>query len=81
MKRKTQPDVPINEGKRREIIISVCLILVITFISFLPSLKNDFINWDDNEYVTENIMITDLSWENIKAIFSHFYMGHYHPLQ
>jgi tetratricopeptide (TPR) repeat protein len=80
MKRKTQPDVPINKGKRREIIISVCLVLVITFVSFLPSLKNDFINWDDNEYVTENITITDLSWENIKTIFSHFYMGHYHPL-
>jgi tetratricopeptide (TPR) repeat protein len=80
MKRKTQSHLPISKTKRREIIISICLILTITFVSFLPSLKNDFINWDDNQYVTENVTITDLSWENIKTIFSHFYMGHYHPL-
>ncbi len=66
--------------KNRETFISICLVLIITFISFSPSLKNDFINWDDNQYVYENPIIMGLSWENLKTIFSKFHMGHYHPL-
>ena len=71
---------PISKMKKRDLIISIGLILAITFISFFPSLKNDFVNWDDNSYVTENNLIMELSWETIKTIFNHFYMGHYHPL-
>ena len=42
--------------------LSILLILVVTFIAFYPSLKNDFVNWDDNVYVTENPVIRHLSW-------------------
>lgn len=66
--------------KKQQIILSICLILTITFISFSPSLKNDFANWDDNFYVTENPLIMELSWKSIKTIFNQYYMGHYHPL-
>jgi tetratricopeptide (TPR) repeat protein len=66
--------------KNYKIIPSLCLVLVIPAISLFPSLKNDFINWDDPQYVTENKTITELSWRNIKTIYSSFYMGHYHPL-
>ena len=66
--------------KNHKIILSLCLILAIPAISFFPSLKNDFLNWDDPQYVTENKMITELSWRNIETIFDSIYMGHYHPL-
>ena len=66
--------------EKRKIIISICLIFTITFVSFFPSLKNDFVNWDDDKYVTENPMIRDLSWKSIKAFFNSFFTGHYHPL-
>jgi tetratricopeptide (TPR) repeat protein len=66
--------------KNHKIILSLCLILAIPAISFSPSLKNDFLNWDDPQYVTENKMITELSWRNIETIFDSIYMGHYHPL-
>ena len=72
--------IPISIMKKRALIISICLILAVTFISFFPSLENDFVNRDDNLYVTNNSLITELSWENIKTIFSTSYMGHYHPL-
>jgi len=66
--------------KNRNILLSICLILAIPSISFFPCLKNDFINWDDQKYVTENKLIMELSWSNIGNIFNNFYMGHYHPL-
>ena len=33
-------------------------------------MNNDWVNWDDESFVIENQQVTDLSIENIKAIFS-----------
>jgi tetratricopeptide (TPR) repeat protein len=70
--------IPIT--KKQQILLSICLILTVTFISLSPSLENDFVNWDDDSYVTENPLIMELSWNSIKEIFSQYLMGHYHPL-
>jgi protein O-mannosyl-transferase len=56
------------------------LILVLTFLAYMPSLKNEFTNWDDPFYVINNSIIKDFSSGNIKRIFSEFCMGNYHPL-
>lgn len=48
----------------------LCLIFIIVFSAFLPSLKNGFLNWDDDIYVTANPLIRQLSGENIKRIFT-----------
>jgi protein O-mannosyl-transferase len=53
-----------------EIIIAVCLILVITFAAFSSSLNNGFTNWDDDVYVTNNSLIKDLTWGDVKRIFT-----------
>jgi len=66
--------------KNHKLLLSLCLILALPAISSLPCLKNDFINWDDQRYVTENKMIMEWPWNNIKSIFNSTYMGHYHPL-
>ncbi|MBK5284953.1 MAG: hypothetical protein JJE25_06090, partial [Bacteroidia bacterium] len=55
-------------------------IVVITFVAFFPALNNDFTNWDDAGYVTENPLVKSLSFQNLKAIFSTYVMGNYHPL-
>lgn len=55
-------------------------ILTLTITVFLPSLSNGFTNWDDPDYVLNNIFIRNFSFENIKAIFSEPYMGLYQPL-
>lgn len=54
--------------------------LALVFVVFLPSLTNDFVNWDDPKYVINNALIKDLSGKGIKAMFSSFYGGNYHPL-
>ncbi len=66
--------------KDRRIIISVCILLVITTVAFLPSLRNGFTNWDDDIYVTENPKIRELSWEKVGRIFASTHHGCYKPL-
>jgi tetratricopeptide (TPR) repeat protein len=57
-------------------------ILLITYIAYLPSLKNGFTNWDDNVYVPENVFIKSLKADNVKQIFNpdnHVSLN-YHPV-
>jgi len=61
-------------------IIIAAVIVIISAIVFYPSLENQFTNWDDPRYVTESEIIKDLSFENIKTIFSEPYFMNYHPL-
>lgn len=56
------------------------LVIVITFILYLPALQNSFTNWDDNDYVTENPHIKTISNENIQYIFNNPIAVNYHPL-
>ena len=64
--------------KKARIRIALVLIAVVTAISFLSSLDNDFTNWDDDEYVTENYVIRNLSWITLKTIFTSFYTDIYY---
>ena len=54
--------------------------LGLTFIALSPTLLNDFVNWDDQEYVLENLFIQGLSWDNLVYLFSHANASNYHPL-
>ena len=56
------------------------LALVVSFAAFLPVLRNDFIDWDDPVYVTQNPAVLDLSPHGIKNIFTSFHYGLYKPL-
>ena len=60
----------------------IVAILILTFISFYPSIKCRFISWDDPLYITESNLIKNLSFENIKNIFStsQAVALNYHPL-
>ncbi len=60
--------------------LSVILIALVTLVSFLSSLDNDFVNYDDTAHVTQNPLIRDLSWNNIKGIFSTPVISNYVPL-
>ena len=55
-------------------------IFMVSFAAFAPSLQNDFTNWDDPIYVTESTLIRDLSGPGIRAIFTRYVQGNYHPL-
>ena len=52
---------------------------IITFVVFLPALKNGFVNWDDYANLRDNLNFRGLSWQNIKWAFTTFHMGPYQP--
>ena len=57
-------------------------ILLLTAFAFSPSLKNTFTNWDDENYVLKNTLITELNGENLSRMFdpAHPVSSNYHPL-
>lgn len=58
--------------------VAVFIILLLTFIAYIPSLRAGFVNWDDPDYVSNNPMIKDIS--NLQMIFTRPIQGNYHPL-
>jgi tetratricopeptide (TPR) repeat protein len=63
---------------KKPLLVFVTIILV--FIAFSPSLKNGFVNWDDQAQVTENPLLREFSLGGIKTIFTTFHLLNYHPL-
>jgi protein O-mannosyl-transferase len=53
-------------------------IIIASFLAFVPALGADFVNWDDQDYVTNNSMITDLS--NWMLLLTRPVQGNYHPI-
>jgi len=62
------------------ILAAALLVGVITFMVFSPALRNDFIGWDDNLYVTESPFSIPLSAAAVGMMFSRFYFLSYTPL-
>jgi len=66
--------------KNLKVALLLFIIIISTAIAFYPSIHNDFTNWDDSYYVTNNHLIRELSWKNIKDIFSSSFVSNYVPL-
>ncbi|MEI6681691.1 MAG: tetratricopeptide repeat protein [Bacteroidota bacterium] len=60
--------------------VIVFFLLIVTFALYVPSLSNRFTNWDDDDYVTDNPYVKQLSVQNAKYLFTHESAGNYHPL-
>ncbi len=61
-------------------LLGLAAVLVVTFVSFYPSLNAGFTNWDDLDYVTESPYIVNLNGESIATMFSEEIASNYHPL-
>lgn len=55
------------------------VILILTYISFAPSMDNEWTNWDDPVYVLENPLITNLNTPT-KDLLTKPVSLNYHPL-
>jgi protein O-mannosyl-transferase len=56
---------------------ALAVILLISFIAYLPVLHNGLLSWDDNSYIKDNPLIYSF---NLKDIFSQNVISNYHPL-
>lgn len=61
--------------------VVVAIICIVTFICFRYTLGNQFTNWDDDYYVSNNKYITAFTPHNLKVIFTEdITKNNFHPL-
>src|SRR4030065_79872 len=61
--------------------LSIVLLIVFTFLAFSRILSNDFINFDDPAYITENYNTkSGLNTQTVKWAFSAVVASNWHPL-
>ncbi|MCK9419650.1 MAG: tetratricopeptide repeat protein [Nitrospirae bacterium] len=53
---------------------------LLTFIVYLPALRNEFVNWDDMRYIVENPDIRSFDAAFFRWAFLGFHIGNWHPL-
>jgi protein O-mannosyl-transferase len=66
--------------KRLNFYIPLIFILILTALVYSRTLQNGFLTWDDDLHVTNNPDIQSLSLQNIKTIFTSYYVKMYHPV-
>jgi protein O-mannosyl-transferase len=54
--------------------------VLLTFLFYLPVLQNGFMNWDDQQIITENFHIRSLSFSNLSWMFTDTRTGNWMPL-
>ncbi|MBT3416171.1 MAG: tetratricopeptide repeat protein [Nitrospina sp.] len=61
---------------------TICILLLAgTFLIYWPGVNNDFINFDDNEYVTENRQLqSGLTLESVRWAFTTASFANWHPV-
>lgn len=62
------------------VLLAALSVAILTFAVYLPSLNNDFVNWDDPTYVYENPYIRSLNLEFFAWALSSPYFSNWHPL-
>lgn len=66
-------------NKRRDFLLGL-IVSTVTVIAYLSALRNEFVLWDDDDYIFENHHVQQFNWDMIKWAFSSFVQGHWHPL-
>ena len=73
--------VPYTRAQKRLAFGISILLIAVTLIVYNSVLKSDFLNFDDDVYITSNShVLQGLSWEGIKWAFSAKYANNWHPL-
>ena len=67
------------EGKGTLWACALLLVLAVAFF-YLPVLKNDFVNWDDKDTITDNLQIRRLDGNSLRWMFTTFATGNWMPL-
>jgi Tfp pilus assembly protein PilF len=60
--------------------IAPVFVALVTFITFFPTLQNQFVEWDDYENLISNAHYRGLGWAQLGWMLTTFHMGPYQPL-
>ena len=64
----------------KSIISAVCLLVILNFIAFFPTLTAEFLNWDDEENVVFHKDIREFGSDHFIWVFHDFTVGDFKPL-
>jgi hypothetical protein len=66
----------------RWLVLGVCIFLaVVVWLVFGQTLRHEFVNLDDGQYVSENPVVQKgLTWEGFRWALTYGKIGHWHPL-
>ncbi|MCB9771760.1 MAG: tetratricopeptide repeat protein [Candidatus Omnitrophica bacterium] len=67
-------------GYKTKVASFLAIILLTTFLSYLPTLKSGFLNNDDNLHLYDNVAVRGLDFDHIKQIFTKPFNPTYVPL-
>jgi protein O-mannosyl-transferase len=75
-------DVGSADPKDRWLVFVVCIFLgAITWLVFGQTLRHDFVNVDDGDYVLKNVEVArGLTAEGVVWAFTHFHSSNWHPV-
>ena len=59
---------------------NILFLFFIVLLIYFPVSNYDFVNWDDNKYVYDNLDVQEISLNNLKNIFSKEYVSLYIPI-
>ncbi len=64
--------IPKKEANKfnKEAIYCIFLLVIVLIVMF-PVLQNEFVNWDDEVYITKNEVIKQIPFSNLKDIFTY----------
>ena len=60
--------------------VASAIVAVVTCVTFLPVLWNEFVDWDDYDNLVNNPHYRGLGWSQLRWMFTTFHMGPYQPL-
>ena len=67
--------------EKRRLPLALLLVALVTLAFYWPALLNSFIDYDDNDYVTANAMVSQgLTLKGFIWSFTAFHAGNWHPL-
>jgi Flp pilus assembly protein TadD len=61
-------------------ILTPAIVAAVTFVVFLPALRNGFVAWDDDKTFLANPHYRGLGRDELRWMWSTFHLGHYVPL-
>jgi protein O-mannosyl-transferase len=70
-----------SETRRKRNTILCLLLVLLTLAAYNPIARNEFTNYDDNAYITDNPHVrAGLTWETVKWAFTSYDAANWHPL-
>lgn len=85
LRRKDRRTIPVAVPPPRGTLLAFAVVLpiavgIVTYASFLPALRAEFVNFDDDKLFTKNKNYRGFSAEHLHWMFTTTFMGHYQPL-